>query len=303
MDYFKEHTKGCLVSVGIAAVIVIAIILIATSYKRIDPGNAGIVVNYAASSNGKPAIQSLGTGQYVFIGPFSGMQLVEYPIAQQQLVLASRSDEGELTGDSTIPCLMSGGGTLNIGLTVNWQVNSQHPEVLYLMKPNVPLTSSLNNDINTTLVYGAVRGDLLDICTHYRWQQVLGDGSTPTTGDQIKSDLLAALQRDLSADGIIVNSVYLNERRPDATIQAVLNANNDAQKSAYLKQQAEYQAAAQVAQAQGQAQSIAIINAQLEKSPAYVQYLLAQKWDGKLPSTEVTDGKANPIVGSFGSGG
>lgn len=298
MDFFEDHPKGCAITGITILVIAITIGFIATSYKRIDPGNAGILVNYAAASeSGKPVIQTLATGQYVFVGPFSGSQLVEYPIAQQQLVLASRGDEGELTGDSTIPCLMSGGGTLNIGLTVNWQVNAQHPEILYLMKPNVPLTSSLNNDINTTLVYGAVRGDLLDICTHYTWQQVLGDGSTPTRGDQIKSDLLAALQHDLSADGIIVNSVFLNERRPDNTIQAVLNAANEAQKSAYLKQQAQYQADAEVAKANGDAQAIKIINAQLSQSPAYIQYLIAQKWDGHLPSALSTTG--SPVLSPF----
>lgn len=298
MDFLEDHPKGCAITTIAIVTIVITVGFIASSYKRIDPGNAGIIVNYAASENGKPAIQSLATGQYVFIGPFSGETLVEYPIAQQQLVLASRGDEGELSGDSTIPCLMSGGGTLNIGLTVNWQVNAQHPEILYLMKPNVPLTSSLNNDINTTLVYGAVRGDLLDICTRYTWQQVLGDGSTPTRGDQVKSDLLAALQRDLAPDGIIVNSVFLNERRPDATIQAVLNAANDAQKSAYLKQQAQYQADAEVAKANGDAQAIKIINAQLSQSPEYVQYIIAQKWDGHLPSTMATNN--SPILAPFG---
>lgn len=297
MDFFEDHPKGCAITVVTILVIAVAIGFIATSYKRIDPGNAGILVNYAAAENGKPAIQSLATGQYVFVGPFSGETLVEYPIAQQQLVLASRGDEGELSGDSTIPCLMAGGGTLNIGLTVNWQVNAQHPEILYLMKPNVPLTSSLNNDINTTTVYGAVRGDLLDICTHYAWQQVLGDGTTPTRGDQLKSDLLTALQHDLASDGIIVNSVFLNERRPDATIQAVLNAANDAQKSAYLKQQAQYQADAEVAKANGDAQAIKIINAQLSQSPAYIQYLIAQKWDGHLPGVLSTTG--SPILSPF----
>ncbi|SRR5216683_1824399 len=300
-DYFEEHTVGCLATIMVVIVVAILVGGFASSYKRIDPGNAGILVNYAAgSSAGKPEIQPLATGQYVFIPPFSGSTLIEYPIAQQQLVLSSNSAEGELSGDSTIACQMSGGGVLNIGLTINWQVNSQHPETLYLKKPNVPLTSSLNNDINTTIVYGAVRSDLLDLCTRYTWQDVLGDGTGPSNSDQLKARLFKALQSDLTPDGIVVNQVFLNERRPDATIQAVLNARNEAQKSAYLKQQAQYQADAEVAKANGDAQSIAIINAQLAKSPEYINYLIAQKWDGKLPQYLNTNGNANPVLASLG---
>jgi len=303
MDFIEEHPKGCTISAIIGIVAIIVVITIATSYKRIDPGNAGILIDFAAgASAGKPVIHTLATGQYAFIPPFSGEQIVEYPIAQQQLVLSSKSEEGELQGDSTIACQMSGGGILNIGLTVNWQVNSEHPEILYLKKPGVPLVSSLNNDINTTLVYGAVRSDVLDACTRYGWQDLLGDGTGPAKTDQFKADVMNALQRDLTPNGILVTQVFLNERKPDATIQAVLNARNDAQKSAYLKQQAQYEADAAVAKAQGDAQSIAIINAQLAKSPEYIQYLIAQKWDGHLPNYLSTNGQSNPVLAPFTTG-
>lgn len=299
-EFFDEHSKGCVATVIAGIVIVIVVVTIVTSYKRIDPGNAGILVDYgAATSSGKPVVRPLATGQYVFIPPFSGQTIIEYPVAQQQLVLASRDDEGELKGDSTVACQMSGGGVLNIGLTVNWAVNAQHPEILYLKKPNVPLTSSLNQDINTTIVYGAVRSDLLDLCTQYTWQDLMGDGNGPSKADVLKNALLKNLQSDLAQDGIVVNQVFLNERRPDATIQAVLNARNEAQKSAYLKQQAQYEADAAIAKANGDAQAIEIINRQLAKSPQYIQYLIAQKWDGKLPQYLSTNGQSNPVLAPF----
>lgn len=299
-ELFEEHPKGCISAIIGAIAVVLIIITISSSYKRIDPGNAGILVNYAAASSaGKPVVTPLSTGQYVFIAPFSGSQLVEYPIAQQQLVLSSRENEGELQGDSTIACQMSGGGVLKVGLTVNWAVNAEHPEILYLKKPGVPLTSSLNQDINTTLVYGFVRSDLLDLCTQYTWQDILGDGTRPTQVDAMRAKLLTNLRSDLAQDGIAVSQVSFNERNPDSTIQAVLNARNDAQKSAYLKQQAQYQADAEIAKANGDAQSIAIINAQLAKSPNYINYLIAQKWDGKLPSYLATNGQSNPVVAPF----
>lgn len=291
--------------IGIGAVVAILLVggFFIFNNHRIDPGNAGILVNYAAgSSAGKPVITPLQTGQYIFINPFSGKQLVEYPIAQQQLVLSSRGEEGEISGDSTVPCQMSGGGVLHIGLTVTWQVNSQHPEILYLKKPGFPLTSSLNNDVNTTLVYGAVRGDLLDVCTHYAWQDILGDGTTASKSDNLKQDLYNDLQRDLGVDGIVINQVFLQERIPDSTIQAVLNAKNQAAQSAYLAQKAQYEANAAIATAQGQAKAIQIINEQLAKSPEYIQYLIATKWDGKMPTYLATNGQSNPVLAALGQG-
>lgn len=163
----------------------------------------------------------------------------------------------------------------------------------------MPLTSSLNQDINTTIVYGAVRSDLLDLCTQYTWQDLMGDGNGPSKADVLKNALLKNLQSDLAQDGIVVNQVFLNERRPDATIQAVLNARNEAQKSAYLKQQAQYEADAAIAKANGDAQAIEIINRQLAKSPQYIQYLIAQKWDGKLPQYLSTNGQSNPVLAPF----
>lgn len=296
-DHLTRNVIGSIIAV---CVIIGSIIFIATGYEHIDPGYAGILIDYAAGSNGKPVIVPKSAGQYVWIGPFSGQKLVSYPVAQQSLVLSSNTAEGEIPGDSTIACQMSGGGIVHIGLSVLWQVNAQHPEILYQKKPNTDLTSTLNDDVNTTIVYGAVRGDLLDLCSRYSWQDVLGDGTGPSKTDVFKSQLLAALQADLTPDGIIVNQIFLNERRPDATIQQVLDAHNEAQKSAFLKEQAENEASAAIAKAQGEAQAIEIINAQLAKSPTYIQYLIAQKWDGKLPSMLSTDGKTNTVLSPFG---
>jgi prohibitin 2 len=299
MDELNDGCWKLIIGAVVAVVVVLVVIFgLGAFLKRVDPGNVGIVLHYS-TSGGKPQITTVPTGSYAWINPFAGETLIEYPTAQQQLVLSSRSNEGELTGDSTIPCLMSGGGTLNIGLTVNWQVNSAHPDILYLKKPGVPLTSSLNNDINTTIVYGAVRSDLLDLCTRYTWQDVLGDGTGPSKSDQLKADLFKALQNDLGQDGIVVNQVFLNERNPDSTIQSVLNARNDAMKSAYLKQQAQYQADATVAKAQGDAKAISIINAQLANSPNYVNYLIAQKWDGHLPQVVSSNGQSSPVISAL----
>lgn len=298
MDSDETKIKvGCGV---VLAVVIIGLVwwFVASFYQRVDAGNTGILLQYGIG--GKPQLTTVPTGSYVWVNHFAGQTLITYPTAMQQLVLASNANEGELQGDSTVPCLMAGGGTLKIGLTVNWQVDMAHPDILYLKKPNVPLVSDLNNDINTTLVLGAVRSDLLDLCTRYSWQDILGDGTGPSKADNLKNDLFKALQSDLKQDGIIINQVFLGERKPDDTINAVLNARNDAQKSAYLKQKAQYEADAAVAKANGDAQAIAIVQAQLKNSPDYIQHETIQKWDGKMPQYLSTDGKGNPVLSVTG---
>lgn len=297
MEEGTGYKIGCTV-VGFIVLIGVVCAFVGFFYQRVDAGNTGILLQYGIG--GKPQLTTIPTGSYVWVNHLAGQTLITYPTAQQQLVLSSRENEGELSGDSTIPCLMAGGGTLNIGLTVNWQVDTAHPEILYLKKPNVDLTSSLNNDINTTMVLGTVRSDLLDLCTHYKWQDILGDGSGPSKADQLKSELFTSLQHDLKPNGIIVNQVFLGERNPDQHIKDVLNAANEAQKSAYLKQQAQYQADAEVAKANGDAQAIQIVQAQLKNSPDYIQYQTIQKWDGKMPQYLSTNGQGNPILSASG---
>ena len=285
------------IAAGIGVFLLLIVVFFVFNNHRTASGTVGIVINYqAGSSAGHVVTDVVPTGQYRFINPFSGEQFVDYPTAQQQLVLSARDNEGELPGNSTIQCQMNGGGILSIGETLTWQVNAAHPELLYLKKPGVDLTSSLNNDINTTLVYGALRSDTLDACTHYSWQDILGDGTGPSKSDTLKAEIQQRVTSDLAIDGIVVNQLFLGDRTPDGTIQAVLNARNNAQQSAYLKQQAQNQAAAEVAKAQGDAQTIKIEQSALTGAPDYIKWLMVNKWDGHLP--EVVSGD-NPIVSAF----
>lgn len=256
--WINEKRGKCMwkpITVIVAIIIVGVASFFVFNNHQTPSGHVGIVIDYRAGAVAKhPVTITVPTGQNYFINPFSGQQWVDYPTAQQQQLVLSRVDnEGELPGNSTIQCQMSGGGILSIGETLTWQVNPEHPELLYLKKPGVDLTSSFNNDINTTIVYGALRSDTLDICTHYSWQDILGDGTGPSKSDTLKSDILQRVTADLATDGILVNQLFLGDRTPDSTIQAVLNARNDAQKSAYLKQDAQNQAAAEIAKAQGDA--------------------------------------------------
>ena len=290
---------GCTIWSIIIGTIVSLVLLFVFCYHKVDTGNVGMIIDYANSSNNHLSIETVQPGQYRFIWPFSGQVLVTYPIAQQSLVLSSNAQEGELQGDSTIACQTNGGGIVNLGEAITWQVDALHPYILYQKNPNLDLTSSLNNDVNTRVVLGAVQGATLDICSKYTWQDLLGDG-TQSKVQQFRNELLQELQASLAPNGIVVNQVFIKERNPDAAILAVLNAHNDAQKSDYLKLQAQNESDAEIAKAQGEAQAIKIVNDQLNAaSPTYVNYLIAKQWDGKLPSTVASNGTST-VLAPFG---
>jgi len=286
-------------SVGVLFALFILIFCFA-SIKRVDSGNVGIVINYL--SQGKTHVEVIPTNSYTFVNPFAGQGFVEYPTQQESLVLSSRGNEGEFSGDSTLQCFMNGGGTINIGLTVNWQVDPAHPETLYLKQPKLPLVDTINHDIASTIVFNAVKSDALAVCSQYTWQDLLGDGTGVSQLPAMTHAMLVAMQNDLAPDGILVNQVFIGERDPSAAINAIIAAKNLSEQAQYLQQQAQYQANAAVVQAQGQAKAIAILNAELARDPAYINYLIATRWDGHLPSTLVTNGNgssANPVLVPF----
>ena len=280
--------------VGVLAFLLIGWLFLKIAVIRtVDTGNVGMVIDYTTSSS-KPQVQVYLPGHIIWLNPFGARQFFEYPIANQTLVLASKDNEGEIPGNSTIACQMSGGGQINFGMTVTWQVDPNHPYTLYSKKPGVPLSSSFNADVATTLVYGVVSADTQDICSHYTWEDVLGDGTGASQVEQVRADLLHAFQADLGQDGILVDQVSIKERIPSAQIQAVLNAKLQAQQSSFMKTDAQNKADAQqitakgnataeIIQAQADATAITLVDKALANSPSYLQYLEIKEWDGHLP--------------------
>lgn len=111
-------------------------------------------------------------------------------------------------------------------------------------------------------------------------------------------DIENDLRGRLSTRGLIIENIDVtNVRFTDAftkSIEDKVIANQNAQKAENEVKIAQAEAQKKIAQAdgdrqsailsaQGQAESIRIINEQLQKSPDYLNYLKAQKWDGKLP--------------------
>ncbi|HUS17965.1 MAG TPA: SPFH domain-containing protein [Chloroflexia bacterium] len=290
----------------VAAVGCVMTLLLGQFFHRVDPGVAAVKIDYGAGTTaGKPAVISLQTGQFIF---FNGAteRIAEYPIAQQSLTMVQVAAEGQVKGDDSVKCQDIHGIPVRLDSTTLWRVDSAHVGDLYLLHPNTPVGGHEGSDISSTVVRREVRNALTLACSQYTYDAIFS-----TKRGEISTDVERVLQPNLAESFIILDKfllgeVHLEEQQQQA-ISAVASAQQAALKAGYDKQQAENVAAGRVAtadgdkkvailKAEGDAEAIRVINEQLSRSPAYIQYYYLQKWNGVLPSTMLGAGGATPVI-------
>jgi regulator of protease activity HflC (stomatin/prohibitin superfamily) len=272
---------------GIAGAIILLLALFIglfvylSDVHRTSPGYVGIVIDYGTLSGGKPTVHVVPSDQYVTINPFAGQVFVQYPVAQQSLVMAANSNEGEISGDDSVACQDKSGINVKIDMTVLWQVNPAQAATLYLLRPGDPLTGAFNSDVESTVVRPIARNALTEACASYSWD-TLGANK-----QAIITDTMHIMAPLLTKDGILVEQTFLGEVHYSTQQQTIIDqltqAQVAAQQAQYDNQKAQYEAQAAITQAQGQAKAIQIINGALANNPSYLNYLEIQKWNGQVP--------------------
>ncbi len=298
----QRYKLGCIAAPIIILLLIVGLIGYVNTVHHTDPGNVGIVINYGTLSHGKPSVTVVPTNQYVSINPFAGQTFTEYPTAQQSLVMVKNSSEGEVSGDDSVICQDKNGISVNLDVTVLWQVDPTQAETLYLLRPNDPLTGSFNSDIESTVVRPVVRNAITEACSAFQWDAI-GASKQPLI-DAASQIIVPNLEHDgilVSRSNIFVGEVHYSASQQQ-TIDTLTQAQVAAEQAQYLQQKATYEADAKIAAAKGEAQSIQIINEQLAKSPNYIQYLIVKEWDGKLPAYLSTNGSGQLLFVPFQSG-
>jgi regulator of protease activity HflC (stomatin/prohibitin superfamily) len=268
---------------------------------RVDAGKVGLLIDYAhKQANGSPSVTVEPQSTFFWYNGWGGQAVFEYPIALQTLSMVANASEGQQNGDDSVTFVTQNGIPLKIDVTTQWRVTD--PSKLYFLMPGVPLDGSFNNDVSTKLIRQSVIHALNQSGGTYAWQDVASNENA------IEQAMMTQLAPMMAKYGVTVEQLALGQPHYSAQQQAAINnlatAQQQAQQAQFLKQKAQYEADAAKIQAQSQAQQIQIINAQLAKSPDYLQYLLIKmyedKWDGHLPGTLSTDGKGNVILTPFG---
>jgi regulator of protease activity HflC (stomatin/prohibitin superfamily) len=310
---YKERSgpRGFVIAGTILCILFLCSIvtLVSGTFTRVDPGYAGVLVDYAkGTTSGQASIQSIPTGQYRMVNPVT-QKIAQYPIAQQTLTMVRNEREGKVQGDDSVVCQDRNGIQISQDVTILWRVDPEHVGQLYLLRPGVKLSGDGGNDIEDMIVRRETRNAVVFSCGSYTYDQMYDTAQKVAFSDQV-TKLVAANLKD---SYIIVDKVSIGELHPGEAQRAALEnkakAQQDAQTAVFLKQKAQAEADAAITTAQGaqkvvEIQTQASANAKVTQAQAdkqafdllvqalggpanYLQWLSVNKWDGKLPSTQL----------------
>lgn len=266
-----------------AVVIVVAIVVIfglvvgLAGMKTVDAGFRGVKkTNWGQVDTSV----SLGEGLHI-VNPFSGDDVVPMEIRTQKVTALANSGTNDLQ-------------SVSAEVAVNIKLNPDRIQYIY---------KEVGLDYQGRIVTPAIQEAVKQVTAKFKAEQLI------TQRESVKSQIEESLRSNLAERGIVVEEVFITEfnfseefdKAIEAKVKAeqdALKAKNDLERIKFEAQQAEAKAIgekqAAIAKAEGEAQKILIeaqsqaeairlINEQLEKSPEYIEYVKAQRWDGKLP--------------------
>lgn len=212
-------------------------------WDRVDPGNAGVKINYCDGTQ-----QTITDSRYVWVD-WRCERLAEYPTAEFTLDMHNRGQQG----NDSVPCVMKDQQTINMDTTTAWSVDPARVGDLYRMRPNVPLSgNSSGQDIATLVVRSEIRAGIRDACTQFGWEETYGPRRA-----EYEAAAEKAVQGRLEPVGIKVRTVSIRDMDPsqalDALITARLKGQQEIESAMFQLQQAERAGAAEVAKARAAA--------------------------------------------------
>ena len=282
-------------------------------WDRVDPGNAGVLIDYCSGTS-----ETITDARYVFVDPRC-KRLAEYPTAEYTIEMVGAGSQN----DQSVPCVMRDQQTIRMDTATAWSVDPQRVGDLYRMRPGVALSgSSSGQDISTLVVRSEVRAGIRDACTRFGWEEAYGARRA-----EYELEAERAVQARLEPVGIKVRTVSIRGMDPspqlDQLIEARLNGQRAVEQAQFEQAQAERQGQAQLAQeraaanlqaaqsetslakaradaeqakvaAEGEAAKTrtladaeAYANRQRAESltPALVEYERWRRWNGQMPQT------------------
>jgi regulator of protease activity HflC (stomatin/prohibitin superfamily) len=214
----------------IAIVAIVGGLFYWSMWDRVDPGNAGILLNYCDGTQ-----EVITHSKLVFVDPRC-QRLAEYSMAEHTYNMTVASGPKEAPNDA-VQCVMSDQQKMAIDSTTAWQVKSDSINDLYRRRPGVPLIGNAGNSIETLIVRSEVRAGIYQSCTKYTWEYVYGAGR-----NEFENDAESIVRARLDVLGIQVNNFSIRGVDPDDALEAMVAARREGQKSVEATQFAAKQA-------------------------------------------------------------
>lgn len=256
---------------------------------RIEPGYAGIKVNYSGTGRGVEDFPV--TNGRVWYNPLNE-SILEYPTMIKTVSWTRSVDEGNPVNEE-ITFTTKEGLQVSADISASYQLKYEEVPRFYV---------KFRNDDLDTFTHGFFRNvtrDTFDkISSSYGVEQIIGDNA------EFMAKVKEQLQGELTAYGVdVIHIGFIGAPRPPQAVIDSINAKVQATQKAFQLQneveQTKAQAAKNVAEAEGnakarmlQSEAEAAANIKIANSITanLVEYKKLEKWDGKLPQVSGSNG-------------
>jgi regulator of protease activity HflC (stomatin/prohibitin superfamily) len=253
------------------ALAILVIILLSSSFARVQPGHVGIRVNNIA---GGVSPTSLGVGWY-FAPP--GTHIYEYPVFTRTYTwTASNTEQSPI--DESFNFQDKNGLSLHADVAVSYHVDMQNASILfqrYRTDMDMIISGPLRN---------AIRNAIVERASQLGIEEIYGPHKA-----ELMATALRKVQHDFAPVGLQVEQIFWagNIVVPQAVLDQI-NA-KIANEQAALAAQANVATAtananARIAKARGDAEAIQVEAAAIRTNPEIVRLRAVEKWNGILPT-------------------
>jgi prohibitin 2 len=246
-----------------AIVFGIATITLMESWQTVPVGTRGVLLNF-------------GKADPVPLQP--GLHIVT-PFFQNIATMNVQTQISSTVADAASSDLQD----VSTTVALNWHIAPQDTVAIY---------SNLGQDYADKVIAPTVQETVKQVAAKFSASELI------TQRPIAKNEITNLITTRLAAYNIVVEAVSITDFKfSDAFTQAIeakVTAAQNADKAYNQVLTSKFEAEQAVQQSNGTATSIRIIQTQLSKSPQYIQYLIASRWDGHLPN--VVGGGGIPLL-------
>jgi regulator of protease activity HflC (stomatin/prohibitin superfamily) len=244
---------------GRVALVIIIISLILGSFFVVRPGEKALVFN---------SFTGLREGTYGE-GMHLKLPLVEHPIKMNVRVQKQSEEARAASAD-----LQDVSTTVAVNFVVD---QSKLPEIYRTIGQSTGGEDYMRTNIMNPIIQESVKA----VTATFTADELI------TERERVKQGIDNLIRERMGKYNIIVQDVSITNFEFSEVFTEAIEAKVTAEQNALREQNnllvVKYQAEQLIEQARGEAEAIRIINEELRSSPAYVDYLTIQKWDGKMP--------------------
>ena len=282
---FQRNLRPILSAVALLGVLIVG----ASSFAVIEPGNTGVVFNLWTGS-----LRTVGQGMIWRIPFITRVQ--SYPTALRTYTMVARANEGSATGDDSIDLPTQEGQHIRQDISVTYNTSEERAADVFRAFRGADMA-----DIEATFI----RRTVITVAQNTAGQVSLGELISSKRG-QLQTSIQNSLTVELNKMGFLLDKVNLGASHLPQSIekqmQEKMGAQQQAQQAEYELQKQQTLAKATVAKAEGDAQASMVrakgeaeANRLLQSTlnDNIIQNRAIEKWDGVLP--QVTGG-ATPLI-------